>query len=134
MTETPLSGSDAVSREEILAAMFAQMVLQQANMAMMLMGKVPHPQTGERVVDLEGAQMLIDQLEMLEAKTKGNLGKEEQNLLKQSLMSVRMAFVEAVRSPAAPPPETPPAQPAAPSAEDKGVHPPEAPSASEAES
>ena len=39
---------------------------------------------------------------MLEAKTKGNLTKEEGALLKQSLMSLRLAFVEAVESPAAP--------------------------------
>ena len=43
--------------------------------------------------------MFIDQLEMLEVKTKGNLRKEEEQLLKQSLMSLRMAFVEAVQSP-----------------------------------
>src|ERR1051325_3643197 len=89
------TGMEGASREEILAAIFAQMVLQQANMAMMLLGKVAHPQTGQHVQDLEGAQMFIDQLEMLEAKTKGNLGKEEQNLLRQALMSARMAFVEA---------------------------------------
>jgi hypothetical protein len=34
-------------------------------------------------------------LEMLEAKTKGNLGSQEQAMLKQTLMTVRMAFVEA---------------------------------------
>ena len=41
----------------------------------------------------------IDQLEMLEFKTKGNLDQEEAALLKQSLMSLRMAFVESVDSP-----------------------------------
>ena len=97
-----------------MAALFAQMVLQQANMAMMLLGKAPHPHTGENMQDLEGARMFIDQLEMLEVKTKGNLGKEEENLLKQSLMSLRLAFVEAVESPggaplsdkAVPPPQS----------------------------
>jgi hypothetical protein len=97
-----------LSREDMMAALFAQMVIQQANMAMMLLGKVPHPQTGQTLRDLEGARMFIDQLEMLEAKTKGNLGKEEQALLKQSLLSLQMAFVEAVETPA-PPASTPPA-------------------------
>ena len=89
------------SREEILAALFANMVIQQTNMAMMLLGKVAHPETGEFMHDVESAKMFIDQLEMLEAKTKGNLTKEEQNLLKQTLMAVRMGFVEAVESPSA---------------------------------
>jgi len=72
---------------------------------MMLLGKTAHPETGQIVRDLEAAKFFIDQLEMLEFKTKGNLSPEEAALLKQSLMSLRMAFVEAVDSP------TPPAEP-----------------------
>ena len=83
-----------MSREDFMAALFGNMVLQQTNMALMFLGKVPHPESGERVHDLEMAQMFIDQLEMLEAKTKNNLSKQEEALLKQSLMAVRMAFVE----------------------------------------
>jgi uncharacterized protein DUF1844 len=87
------------SREELQSALFAQLVMQQANMAMMLLGKVPHPETGQAAKDLEAARLFIDQLEMLESKTKGNLTKEETGLLRQSLMSLRLAFVEAVESP-----------------------------------
>lgn len=95
-TEQPMSGSE---RDEVLSARFAQMVLQQANTAMLLLGKTPHPQTGRTLRDIEGARMFIDQMEMIEAKTKGNLSKEEQNLLKQTLLSLHMAFVEVVQSP-----------------------------------
>jgi hypothetical protein len=87
---------DSASREEILAALFANMVIQQTNMAMMLMGKAPHPETGQTIKDLESARMFIDQLEMLEAKTKGNLNKQEEGLLKQALAAVHMTFVEAM--------------------------------------
>ena len=86
--------------EEMRSALFAHMVIQQSSMAMMLLGKTPHPETGKVVRDLEAARLFIDQLEMLEFKTKGNLNQEEAALLKQSLMSLRMAFVEAVDSPA----------------------------------
>ena len=89
----PLAGA---SRDEIMSAHFANQVLQQTNMALMLLGKAPHPESGETIRDIEAARMFIDQLEMLEVKTKGNLSQEEQGLLKQSLMAVRMAFVEAV--------------------------------------
>ena len=82
-----------LSREEVLSALFAQLVMQQSNMAMMLLGKVAHPETGQVVKDIEAAKFFIDQLEMLEVKTKGNLSKEEGALLKQSLMSLRLAFV-----------------------------------------
>ena len=80
------------------SALFAHMVMQQSSMAMMLLGKTAHPETGEIVRDLEAARLFIDQLEMLEFKTKGNLTQEETALLQQSLMSLRMAFVEAVDS------------------------------------
>ena len=81
-----------------MSALFAHMVMQQSNIAMMMLGKVPHPESGQTMQDLDTAKLFIDQLEMLEAKTKGNLSKEEANLLKQSLMSLRMAFVEAVNA------------------------------------
>jgi Domain of unknown function (DUF1844). len=86
------------TRDEMMTALFAHLVMQQSNMAMMLMGKAPHPETGKPVRDLESAKLFIDLLEMLETKTRGNLTKEEQNLLKQTLMAVRMGFVEAVES------------------------------------
>jgi hypothetical protein len=88
-----------LSREEMQSVVFAQLVMQQSNLAFMLLGKTPHPETGKTVRDLDAAQMFIDQLEMLEAKTKGNLNSHETALLKQSLMSLRMAFVEAVNAP-----------------------------------
>jgi len=87
-----------ITQEEHLSAVFATMVMQLTNMAAMFMGKVPHPETKKPMVDLESAQIFIDQLEMIEAKTKGNLSEEEQHILKQGLTMVRMAFVEAVEA------------------------------------
>lgn len=89
-----------ISREALHSALFAQMILQWSNMAMLMLGKVPDPHSGKTMRDLEAAQLFIDQLEALEAKTKGNLSKEEEALLKQTLMALRLAFVEAVESPA----------------------------------
>jgi len=103
----PASPSDDspanMTREELLSAMFANMVVQQTNMAMMLLGKVPHPETGQLVQDVETARMFIDQLEMLEAKTKGNLNKQEEGLLKQALAALHMTFVEVMDAPAGAP-------------------------------
>ena len=101
MSNEPTSTGSQIdgSREAMLSALFAQLVIQQANMAMMLLGKMAHPETGKVMKDIEAARLFIDQLEMLEVKTKGNLTKEESILLKQSLMSLRLGFVEAVDSP-----------------------------------
>lgn len=108
-----------MSREELMSALFAQLVFQSTNAAMMFLGQVPHPETKETVFDLDAAKMFIEQLEMLAVKTKGNLSAQEDRLLQQSLTHVRLAFVEAVEkkpaapvTDAAPKPETPAPEPA----------------------
>jgi hypothetical protein len=93
-----------LSREEMMSALFAHLVIQNTNMALMFLGKVPNPQTEERMYDIETARMFIDQLEMLEVKTRGNLSREEEKLLQQSLTHLRLSFVDAVEHP--PQPET----------------------------
>jgi hypothetical protein len=104
--------------EQIMAAIFANMVMQIAQMAAMFLGRVPHPQTGKAVQDLESAQMFIDQLEMLAYKTRGNLDDEEKQLISQNLIALRMAFVEELRKAGIPVPEhlteQPQSAPAAP--------------------
>ncbi len=94
---------EPLDRDQFIAALFSSMVVQQANMALMFLGKVPHPQTGEHVHEPETARVFIDQLEMLEAKTRGNLSPQEDKLLKDTLMSVRLQFVEAVNAASAQP-------------------------------
>lgn len=86
-----------------MSALFANMVVQNTNMALIFLGHAPHPQTGKKEINLENARYFIDQLEMIEAKTKGNLDKQEEGLLKQGLTSLRMAFVEAVQKESAQP-------------------------------
>jgi Domain of unknown function (DUF1844) len=88
-----------VSAKEITSAMFASMVMQQTNMASIFLGLIPHPETGKVAQDLDHARYFIDQLEMIEVKTRGNLDKMEEGLLKQSLTNLRLAFVEAVSKP-----------------------------------
>ena len=82
-----------------MSVLFAELVIQQSNMATIFLGRVANPQTGKATKDLDAARLFIDQLEMLETKTKGNLSKEEEALLKQSLTQLRLAFVEASNEP-----------------------------------
>jgi hypothetical protein len=107
--QTPETEHHEATREEMMSGLFAYLVMQQSNMAMMLMGKVPHPESGKAVKDLDSAKLFIDQLEMLEVKTKGNLSKEEAGMLKQSLMNLRLAFVESVEAPGSRRSDSPPA-------------------------
>lgn len=105
-----------VSSSDQQAMLFAHLVVELSNTAMMFLGRVPHPESGKPTKDLQAARLFIDQLEMLEAKTKGNLSKEESDLLKQTLMTLRLGYVQAVDSPE---PKTEP-QPKPTAAADEG--------------
>ena len=78
-----------------LAQRFAQLVMMQAQNILYLLGRLPGPQGHTPPLQLPEAKMLIDQLEMLQAKTKGNLSAQEQKLLDNSVTQMRLAFVEA---------------------------------------
>ncbi len=65
-----------------------------AQETLFFLGKIPHPSTGKGEVNLEVAKMRIDQLEIIELKTRGNRTEEEEDALKQALQAVRLAFVE----------------------------------------
>ena len=99
-SETPASPGLS---DDLVSGLFTNMVMQYASMAFMFMGKAPHPETKETVRDLDAAQMFISQLEMLQVKTKGNLTPQEEMVLKQSLMTTRLAFVDTIEQGAAAP-------------------------------
>ncbi|MDQ2658961.1 MAG: DUF1844 domain-containing protein [Verrucomicrobiota bacterium] len=77
-----------------LAQRFIEFVMMQAQNAALFLGQIPNPQSGEGEVNLELARMFIDQLSMIQEKTRGNLGKEEEMVLRNTLTNLQMAFVE----------------------------------------
>lgn len=86
------SGATATA-DEIYAELFAQLVTGHAQMAMMFLGRYPNPQTGAtEEPQLEVAKIYLDQLEMLQAKTRGNLSVAESKLLGDMLMATSGAF------------------------------------------
>jgi len=97
-TQSPKDAPGNASRDEIMSALFAGLVMQQTNLALMLLGQSPHPETQKTIQDIDGAKMFIDQLEMIEVKTQGNLKADEAKLLKQNLTALRLAFVQAIDS------------------------------------
>ncbi len=63
--------------------------------ALVHLGQVPDPMTGQSHRDLEQAQFTIDLLAMLQEKTRGNCTPEESGVLEEILATLRMAFVRA---------------------------------------
>ena len=76
---------------------FIEFVMMQAQNAAFMLGQIPHPQTGKADVNLEMAQLLIDQLAMIQEKTKGNLNSDESRILAGTLSNLQMIFVEAAK-------------------------------------
>ncbi|MSU37399.1 MAG: DUF1844 domain-containing protein [Pedosphaera sp.] len=96
----PQSGP-ATSEEHALrdrqAALFSQLVTGHGQMALMFLGKLPNPQTGNvEMPILEAARTFMDQLEMLQEKTQGNISADEIRVLEKTLSTTRTAFVEVV--------------------------------------
>jgi hypothetical protein len=84
--------------------LFGGLVESLASQALMYMGAMRDPMTGQAHQDIQQSQTMIDMLAMIEEKTKGNLAKEEADMLKQVLDEVRMHFVRLTT----PPPPKPP--------------------------
>ena len=106
-----------------LSQRFIEFVMMQAQNAALFLGQIPNPQTGQGEVNLELAKMFIDQLAMIQEKTRGNLTNEETAVLRNTLSNLQMAFVEVSQqtrgekpAAASPEPSTPPAESSAASA------------------
>jgi hypothetical protein len=72
-----------------------------ARNAVALMGGMTDPRTGRPMVDLEGAREVIDVLDALREKTRGNLVPEEDQLLLDVIGSLKMNYLEMSRAAAA---------------------------------
>jgi hypothetical protein len=77
---------------------FAALVLSFASSALLHLGLVDDPQTGRPAEkSLPLARHSIDLLELLEAKTRGNLSPDEADLLANLLTELRVRYVECSR-------------------------------------
>ena len=59
---------------------------------------IPNPETEEVVINLPLVKHIIDTIEMLEVKTKGNLTAPEANFLSNTLYELRMNYIRVVSS------------------------------------
>jgi hypothetical protein len=59
-----------------------------------MLGGMADPRTGQAFLDLEGAREVIDMLDALREKTRGNLAKADEDLLIEVLGSLKLTFME----------------------------------------
>ena len=88
--ENPAEATEAIppSRPfQMLVSFLAQ------NAAAML-GGIPDPGTGQAYLDLEGTRELIDMLDVLREKSRGNLAKEDDSQLMEVIGSLKLSYME----------------------------------------
>ena len=73
---------------------FENLVRMLGSNAAMVLGAYADPRTGQPVIDPEAARELIDMLDALYEKTKGNLAPEEDNVLLDLLGKLKMTYLE----------------------------------------
>jgi hypothetical protein len=76
---------------------FSTFVAMLANNVMMFLGQIPDPVTQQRRRDLPQAKHTVDLLLMLRDKTQGNLTTQEEQLMRELLPQLQMAYVSATR-------------------------------------
>src|SRR5437764_629050 len=86
----PATGADAPKR---LPA-FESLVRMLGQNAAMVLGAYADPRTGQPMIDPDAARELIDMLDALHEKTKGNLAPEEDELLLDLLGKLKLTYVE----------------------------------------
>lgn len=78
-----------------LAQRFVQLIMVQMQNILYVLGKIPSPDGSLMPPNLQAGKMLIDQLDVIRIKTKGNLTPQESNILEDALQNAKLAFVEA---------------------------------------
>ncbi len=73
---------------------FSSFIFSLAHSALIQLGEEADPFTGASGIDLPQAQETIDLLSVLEEKTRGNLTKDEETLMKNLLYTLRMKYME----------------------------------------
>ena len=93
MTEDKPAGS--ANRAPLPTINFATFIFSLNSSALVQLGMMEDPMTGEKSENLPLAKQTIDILSMLEEKTKGNLDTDEAAMLKNILYDLRIHYVKA---------------------------------------
>jgi hypothetical protein len=82
-------------------AAFESLIRMIGSNAAMVLGAYADPNTGQPMIDPDAARELIDMLDALEQKTKGNLAPEESDMLLDLLGKLKLTYLEVSKAMAA---------------------------------
>jgi hypothetical protein len=83
------SGGD----EAISSVPFQSLVLNLARQTATHLGAAPNPLSGQVEIDLDAAQQMIELLDALRLKTRGNVTQDEQEMIEELIGDLQMQFV-----------------------------------------
>ena len=85
---------DELESVEFPEASFDMLLMLHHTQAMLAMGMIPDPATGQVIKNKSAAKFHIDMLGIIQERTKGNLNQGEEEALNGVLHNLRMMFVE----------------------------------------
>ena len=88
------AGPKGSPAEQQQTRMFMTFLAGLAQQALMQMGEIENPFSGQRELDLQGARGTIELLTVLQNKTKGNLTEDEDAGLRDAIRDLKMRYVE----------------------------------------
>ena len=89
---------DDARRSSLPEVNFNSLIFSLSSSALLHIGDIADPQSGEKKKDLPMAKYSIDIIAMLKEKTKGNLTDEEQKFLDNILADLRLRYVKAAKN------------------------------------
>ncbi len=95
--DTQAVGKQDEAQKPLVQLTFYSYLIMLGALGWQFLGKIPNPQTGKVEKNLMQVKEIIDLLEILEEKTKSNLSKEEDNILKSTLSNLRLNYVEEIK-------------------------------------
>jgi len=97
-TTTPGEARGSETQQEPLPEInFSTFVISLSTQALMHLGEIANPISGNIDPDVPAAKQMIDMLGMIKEKTSGNLNANEDRLMQDILFDLRMKYVEAVK-------------------------------------
>jgi len=83
-----------LTNEQKNQTLFITLVQQLQMQAWVSLGKIKNPVTDKMDKNLNLAKLSIDMLDMLKAKSQGNLSEDEKRLIDQTLSNLKLNFVD----------------------------------------
>jgi len=88
-------GKEEAERMPLPEVNFNSLIFSLSSSALLHLGEIADPHTGQKMKDLPLAKHSIDIIAMLKDKTKGNLSGEEQKFVESVLTDLRLRYVRA---------------------------------------